>query len=199
MAKRKPRKKKPPMQQQAKAPSQPAPDPRSVERQQAYRQVRCWPDAALRSECLPVTVFDEQLMLLAARMVRILLVVGGESISAGQLGVLQQVIAYRPPGQECVILVNPQILASGEETVTTIEECISLPGTQVPVERPQTIHLRFQGVDGDSEEMEVRGHHARVLQHEIDHLAGTTILQRTDQLSRRVAVNELWTLIGLDR
>ena len=88
-------------------------------------------------------------------------------------------------------LVNPVLEWAGKETEPLDEGCLSLPGVLVEVERP--IHVRVRGRDEYGEEIliEASGLEARVIQHEMDHLDGVLILDRTSRDQRKRAMRTL--------
>jgi len=88
-------------------------------------------------------------------------------------------------------VVNPRIEWLSDDLAVAEEGCLSLPGIAVDVERP--LHARVRGVDvgGDPLTVEASGLEARVLQHEIDHLDGVLILDRTEREQRRGAMRAL--------
>jgi peptide deformylase len=71
------------------------------------------------------------------------------------------------------------------------EGCLSLPGVHVDVERPLFIRVRAQDADGDAIVVEASGLEARVIQHEVDHLDGVLILDRTSRDQRKEAIRAL--------
>ena len=81
------------------------------------------------------------------------------------------------------VRINPEIEALGEERVTGIEGCLSLPGMVGMV--PRFRHIRYKALapDGSVIEREASGYHARVVQHECDHLDGILYPQRMEDLS----------------
>ena len=81
------------------------------------------------------------------------------------------------------VLINPEIEALGEERVTGIEGCLSLPGMVGMVPRFRRIRYKALAPDGSVIEREASGYHARVVQHECDHLDGILYPQRMEDLS----------------
>jgi peptide deformylase len=88
-------------------------------------------------------------------------------------------------------LVNPEIEWSSREQETMEEGCLSLPGVHVDVERPLHIRVRAQDERGEAIVVEASGLEARVIQHEVDHLDGTLILDRTSRDQRKEAIRAL--------
>jgi len=116
----------------------------------------------------------------------------GIGLAATQVGKLQRVLVYRvEPDSPVNAVVNPQIEWSGDELETAEEGCLSLQGVLVDVERPVFIRVRAQDEHGDPITIEASGLEARVLQHEIDHLDGVLILDRTARDQRKAALRIL--------
>jgi peptide deformylase len=116
----------------------------------------------------------------------------GVGLAATQVGVLNRVLVYRVQQEAPVAaLINPEIEWSGSDTETMEEGCLSLPRVLVDVERP--IHVRVRALDERGEQIlvEASGLEARVIQHEIDHLDGVLILDRTARDQRKEAMRTL--------
>jgi peptide deformylase len=161
-------------------------------RDAALRHVRVYGDPALRSRARPVEVFDAALADEAQRMGRLMDDAIGIGLAATQLGVMHRVLVYRvDPDAPLGVLVNPQIDWSGDELETMEEGCLSLPGVGVEVERP--VHVRVSALDerGAPLTIEASGLEARVIQHEIDHLDGVLILDRTSRDQRKQAMRAM--------
>jgi peptide deformylase len=89
-----------------------------------------------------------------------------------------------------VVLINPEILErDGKDTLD--EGCLSFPGITVPVNRSTSILLKNYDISGKDKETEVDGFLARVIQHEIDHLDGTLIIDRVSSLKRQFVKKEI--------
>ena len=117
----------------------------------------------------------------------------GVGIAAPQIGVSLQVVIFgfeqnpRYPDEDGVpqtILINPEIIPLGEEIAEGWEGCLSVPGLRGVV--PRYERIRYRGVDpkGQPIEREVSGFHARVVQHECDHLWGVLYPQRITDMRR---------------
>jgi peptide deformylase len=116
----------------------------------------------------------------------------GVGLAATQLGVLHRLLVYRVQQDSPVsALVNPEIEWTGRDLETMEEGCLSLPGVLVDVERP--VHVRVRALDEQGERIlvEASGLEARVIQHEIDHLDGVLILDRTSRDQRKDAIRKL--------
>lgn len=168
-------------------------DPETAARRAAaLSHVRKFGDPVLRTRARPVQQFDEALRSEVARMGALMGDALGVGLAATQVGVLHRVLVYRvQPEAPVAALVNPEIEWVGKETEAMEEGCLSLPGVLVDVERP--IHVRVRALDdrGDQIVVEASGLEARVIQHEIDHLDGVLILDRTSRDQRKGAIRTL--------
>ena len=161
-------------------------------RDAALRHVRKYGDPALRTRARPVEVFDQALLDEVRRMGELMDDALGIGLAATQLGVMHRVLVYRverdgPLG----VLVNPVIEWSGDEVEGLEEGCLSLPGVGVEVERPVDIRVRAVDEHGSPLELEASGLEARVIQHEVDHLEGVLILDRTTRDQRKQAMRAM--------
>jgi len=176
---------------QVSTPADPA--ERAQWRATALRLVRQYPDPVLRHAARPVEDVDGDVRDLLERMTRVMTGAHGVGLAGPQVGVLRRVLVYRGDDDEPRSLVNPVIEERSDETATDTEGCLSLLGGDliVPVERPSAI--RVTGVDGRGRgvDIDLEGLEARIVQHEVDHLDGVLILERTDPEARRTAMREL--------
>jgi len=161
-------------------------------RDAALRLVRQYGDPVLKSSALPVERFDDALRREVERMGAIMDDALGIGLAATQVGVMHRLLVYRvEPDAPIAALVNPVLEWSGNETEVLEEGCLSLPGVAVDVERP--VHVRVRALDERGEPLliEATGLEARVIQHEMDHLDGVLILQRTSRDQRKRAMRAL--------
>ena len=164
----------------------------AARRDAALAHVRQFGDPVLRVEARPVEVFDDRLREEVARMGGLMDDALGIGLAATQLGVLNRVLVYRVEHDSPVnALVNPAIEWSGSDKEILEEGCLSLPGVHVDVERPIYVRVRAQDASGEPIVIEASGLEARVLQHEIDHLDGVLILDRTVREQRKAALRAL--------
>jgi peptide deformylase len=116
----------------------------------------------------------------------------GIGLAATQLGVMHRVLVYRAEAESPLgVLINPEIEDTSDELETMEEGCLSLPGVGVEVERPVDVRVRAQDETGAEITVEASGLEARVIQHEIDHLDGVLILDRTSRDQRKQAMRAL--------
>ena len=161
-------------------------------RRLALAQIRQYPDPSLRLKAHEVADFDDDLRRLASRMIDLMHDARGVGLAATQVGVLRRLFVFQPdPEQEADAVVNPVIVERGDETASEAEGCLSLQGVSVPVERATRIVLEGKDPNGDDVRYELDGYAARVAQHELDHLDGVLMFDRTDEEHRKEALSIL--------
>jgi len=160
----------------------------------AVREVLRMGDPRLLEHARPVERFDApELQELLVDMQDTMRALDGAGLAAPQIGVGLQVVIFgvehnpRYPDAEAVphtILINPQIAPLGTELEEDWEGCLSVPGMRGVV--PRYARLRYQGYDqvGNAIDRSVSGFHARVVQHECDHLIGVLYPMRIRDFSR---------------
>jgi peptide deformylase len=161
-------------------------------REAALRHVRKYGDPVLRTRARPVDVFDAALADEVKRMGDLMDQALGIGLAATQLGVMHRLLVYRvDPEAPLGVLINPVIEWTGDEVETMEEGCLSLPGVGVDVERPVRVRVRAQDEEGAALVVEASGLEARVIQHEVDHLDGVLILDRTTRDQRKQAMRAM--------
>lgn len=164
----------------------------AARRRSALAQVRTFGDPALRTRAAEVETFDDALRSEIARMDRVMADALGVGLAATQLGIMHRVLVYRPgPHAPLVALVNPEVEWTSEEDELAEEGCLSLPGIIVDVERAVHVRVRARDELGEDLLVEASGLDARVIQHEVDHLDGVLILERTSPEQRKEALRRL--------
>ncbi len=164
----------------------------AARRDAALAQIRRFGDPILRTRARPLDRFDDTLRAEIEHMSRLMGDALGLGLAATQVGVLHRLLIYRTvPDAPVAVLINPELEWAGKETEPMEEGCLSLPGVLVDVERP--IHVRVRALDpaGDQLVVEASGLEARVIQHEVDHLDGVLILDRTSREQRKEAIRIL--------
>jgi peptide deformylase len=146
----------------------------------------------------------QEIQQLVRDMVETLEDVGGIGLAAPQVHVSKRVVIFYVPGERqeaangepaedvpLTVLINPEIEPLSEERVVGVEACLSVPGLAGPV--PRWSHIRYRALDlhGRMFEREAKGYHARVVQHECDHLDGILYPMRMTDLSQLAFVEEL--------
>jgi peptide deformylase len=158
----------------------------------ALSQIRRYPDPVLRERARAVEGYSDDLAALGERMAGIMEDAHGVGLAATQIGLVRRVLVMRPDDEaDPVVLVNAEITSIGDERETADEGCLSLPGVSVPVERALSVVVEARDVTGAPIRLELSGIGARVAQHEIDHLDGVLMLDRTTPEARREAMAEL--------
>jgi peptide deformylase len=171
----------------------PALDPETAARRRAaLAHVRKYGDPVLRSKARPVDRFDDELRDEIARMGVLMHDAYGIGLAATQVGILHRVLVYRvEPDSPVNALVNPEIEWSSKDKEWSEEGCLSLPAVHVDVERPVHVRVRAQDEQGERITVEASGLEARVIQHELDHLDGVLILDRTSRDQRKEGMRAL--------
>ena len=171
----------------------PALDPELLERRDtALAQVVKFGDPVLKSRASEVVDFGDALHGDVERMLHVMHDGMGVGLAATQLGILRRVLVFQAGSEaQPSALVNPAVVWLSDELAVAEEGCLSIPRISVDVERP--LHARVNGVDleGEPVVLEASGLEARVLQHEIDHLDGILILDRTIREQQREALRAL--------
>jgi peptide deformylase len=168
-------------------------DQEALERRSAaLAQVVKFGDPVLKSAASPVTEFDERLAEEAERMIALMHDAIGVGLAATQLGALRRMLVFQAGmDAEPTVLVNPEIEWRSDDAVTAEEGCLSIPGVVVDVERPLFVRARAVDVHGEPLTVEASGLEARVIQHEVDHLDGVLMLDRTERDQRKGALRAL--------
>jgi len=168
----------------------------------AVREVLRMGHPVLRERAKPVEkLATPELLELIQDMKDTMAAKNGAGLAAPQIGVGQRVVIFgvtsnpRYPDAEEVpftVLVNPKIVLLTREVEEGWEGCLSVPGMRGVV--PRYTKLRYSGFDehGNAVEREAEGFHARVVQHECDHLDGILYPQRMTDLSRFGFIEELF-------
>ena len=171
-----------------------AEDERALElearRMLALARIRQYGDPVLRMKAREVDEVDEDVRRLAERMTTLMHEAQGVGLAATQVGVLRRLFVFSDEGEDRVI-VNPVLAQSSSETETDDEGCLSLREVLVPVERPCRVTIAGLDLEGKPIELDLGLPSARVVQHELDHLDGVLIIDRTDDESRRAALGKL--------
>jgi peptide deformylase len=166
---------------------------REARRRLALAQIRQYPDPALRMAAKPVETFDDELLRLADRMRVLMADASGVGLAATQLGILQRLFVFDTQDDDpvVVVLVNPVITERSDETEIDDEGCLSLQGVLAPVERSVRVRIEGKNERGEGAVYELEHGAARTAQHELDHLDGILILDRTTPEARREALATL--------
>ena len=164
----------------------------AARRQAALAYVRKFGDPVLKTRARPVEKIDDALRAEIVRMGHLMNDALGVGLAATQVGVLHRLLVYRVQQQSPVAaLINPEIDWRSKDEEIAEEGCLSLPAVLVDVERPVHVRVRALNEYGEPILIEASGLEARVIQHEIDHLDGVLILDRTTREQRKEAMRAL--------
>ncbi len=153
-------------------------------------RIRQYGDSVLRMKAREVDSFDADLERLAERMTELMHEANGVGLAATQVGVLRRLFVFSDEGEDRV-LVNPTITTSSRDKEIDDEGCLSLREVLVPVERATSVTIEGFDTKGEPVRLELELPTSRVVQHEVDHLDGVLIIDRTDDESRRAALAKL--------
>src|ERR1700712_5602098 len=176
------------------APAPPPPlDPEvRARRNAALAHVRKLGDPVLRTKALAVEQFDDALRDEVRRMAVLMEDALGIGLAAPQVGISHRVLVYRvEPESAVTALVNPRVAWSSRDEGISEEGCLSLPFVHVDVGRPVLVLVHARDEQGEELIIEASGLEARVIQHEIDHLDGVLILDRTSREQRKAAMRTM--------
>lgn len=154
--------------------------------------IRVIGDPVLTQESRLIAEPGPELDRLAKLMFEVMDREGGIGLAAPQIGILRKIIVWRDPDSEQgYVLVNPRIVERSEETVTASEGCLSVPGHSMEITRAERVVVEAVDLQGAPVTLEANGLLARIMQHEIDHLEGHLLLDRTSPDERRRVLKEL--------
>jgi peptide deformylase len=148
------------------------------------REIKIYPDKILSKKAKPVGQIDAAIKKLIDDMVETLYAKGGAGLAANQVGELKQ-IAVVGIGEGLNILINPKIIDK-KGKVVAVEGCLSLPGYELEIKRPQKIVAEYLDKQGRKQKLKASDLLARVICHEVDHLQGKMILDRLPLLRRLI-------------
>jgi peptide deformylase len=163
---------------------------RAARRLVALSRIRQYGDPVLRMKAPDVERYDDELARLVERMTALMHEAQGVGLAATQVGVLRRLFVFVDEGENRV-LANPVITKRSKETTTEDEGCLSLQLVLVPVERAAEVSIEGTDVAGNRQRFDFGLPTARIVQHELDHLDGVLIIDRTDDDARRDALAKL--------
>ncbi len=161
----------------------------------ARLKILIYPAAPLRVMAEPVSTIDGTVRAVAARMIELTRQARGVGLAAPQVGLAWRM--FTTAGDESEpdrVFINPRLLNLTGDLVSREEGCLSLPGINVDIRRPDSTTITAQDLDGASFTLTADDLTARVWQHEYDHLDGILIIDKMtpiDRLATRKALKEL--------
>lgn len=161
-------------------------------RRMALSHVRQFGDPVLRTPAEEIAVFDDALRIQAERMAGLMHDARGVGLAANQIGQLMRLVIVQPADdEEPFALCNPRIVTRSDEEDVATEGCLSIGEIVVEVPRAVAITVEARDVTGEPFTIAAEGFAARVIQHELDHLDGVLILDRTSLEERKEALKIL--------
>ena len=162
----------------------------------AVRDILLHPDVRLKKPCEPVAEVTDAVQTLANDMLETMYAAPGVGLAAPQVGVLSRLFVMDCTDREeettqPMVLINPEIIWSSEEVSTYEEGCLSIPDLYGDVTRPQSVTVRYRGIDGAEKEETFEGLWATCAQHEIDHLDGKLFIDYLSALKRQMITTKM--------
>jgi len=155
-------------------------------------RIRTLGDPVLKEVTRNVVAEGDGLDVLIETMFEVMDREEGIGLAAPQIGIQKRVMVWRhPENEERYVLLNPHIVERSEETLTAEEGCLSIPGHAMEVERSERVVVEGIDLSGKPVTVEATGLMARILQHEIDHLEGRLIIDRTSREERLRVLREI--------
>jgi len=152
------------------------------------------PNPVLREKSRPVEAKEiKDLRKTARQMAELMYKSKGCGLAAPQVGISKRLIVVdvTPPDENDEIIeknpvffINPEVKRVWGDREVCDEGCLSIPGIQISVERFNNIEVEALDLDGERFTVEAEGFHARALQHELDHLEGTTLFEHLNPIER---------------
>ncbi|MEM9552119.1 MAG: peptide deformylase [Pseudomonadota bacterium] len=163
------------------------------------RSILIHPDPRLKKTCTPVDDLSDDLRTLADDMLETMYAAPGIGLAAPQLGILKRLIVL-----DCIkegegsprplIMFNPEVTASSDETNIYDEGCLSIPDQYAEVTRPKTVDVRWMDQDGNAQSEAFDGLWATCVQHEIDHLNGKLFIDYLGAMKRQMITRKMQKL-----
>lgn len=147
----------------------------------ALRNIVTQGDPILRKHCREVDKVDDRIRMILDDMVETMRDAKGVGLAAPQIGMMRRIFVAEPEEGRVYCFVNPEILET-EGSQTGDEGCLSVPGYQGTVERPQRIRIKGLDRDGNMQEYEFKERDAVVMCHEFDHLEGILYIDKSINL-----------------
>ncbi len=163
------------------------------------RNILIHPDPRLKKVCAPVTDLSDELRTLADDMLETMYDAPGIGLAAPQIGVLDRLIVLdcvKEEGEAArpLVMFNPEVIASSDETNVYEEGCLSIPEQFAEVTRPKVVDVMWMDRDGNLQQETFDGLWATCVQHEIDHLNGKLFIDYLKPLKRQMITRKMQKL-----
>lgn len=162
----------------------------------AVLPIRKFPDPVLKEKALAVQEITDKTRKLIKDMADTMHDAPGIGLAANQVGILERIVVV-DIDEKLMAFINPEITWYSDEIEEGEEGCLSVSQEiHIVVPRSSRISLKAKNEKGQEIELQADGLLARVLQHEVDHINGILILDRTDPEVRKKVLKELATKLG---
>ncbi|SEM28418.1 peptide deformylase [Roseovarius tolerans] len=163
------------------------------------RPILIHPDPRLKKVCEPVPDLSDDLRRLADDMLETMYDAPGIGLAAPQVGVTRRLIVLdcvKDEGEEPrpLVMFNPEVVASSDETNVYEEGCLSIPDQYADVTRPKIVDVRWIDRDGNAQAETFDGLWATCVQHEIDHLNGKLFIDYLGAVRRQMITRRMQKL-----
>ncbi|TQS70259.1 peptide deformylase [Rhodobacteraceae bacterium] len=163
------------------------------------RPILIHPDPRLKKPCDPVTEVNAEIRKLADDMLATMYDAPGVGLAAPQIGVLQRVfvmdcVKEENAAPDPVVMINPEITWTSDETNVYEEGCLSIPEQYAEVTRPKEVRMRWLDLDGTLREEQFDGLWATCSQHELDHLDGKLFIDYLGPMKRKMITSKMQKL-----
>ena len=163
------------------------------------RNILIHPDPRLKKVCAPVADITDDLRKLADDMLETMYDAPGIGLAAPQIGVLDRLIVVDCVKKEGeaprpLVMFNPEVIASSDETNVYEEGCLSIPEQYAEVTRPKTVDVTWLDRDGNLQQETFDDLWATCVQHEIDHLNGKLFIDYLKPLKRQMITRKMQKL-----
>ncbi|MFO7919834.1 MAG: peptide deformylase [Nioella sp.] len=154
------------------------------------------PDPRLKKAAAPVADISDEVRALADDMLQTMYDAPGIGLAAPQVGVSRRLIVLDCVKEEGatprpLAMVNPEVIASSDETSTYEEGCLSIPDIYADVTRPAEVEVRWMDTDGNPQQEVFTDLWATCVQHEIDHLDGKLFIDYLGAMKRQMITRKM--------
>ena len=163
------------------------------------RPILIHPDPRLKKVCTPVSDLSDDLRALADDMLETMYDAPGIGLAAPQVGVTRRLIVLdcvKDEGEDPrpLVMFNPEVVASSDETNVYEEGCLSIPDQYAEVTRPKVVDVRWIDMNGNEQSETFDGLWATCVQHEIDHLNGKLFIDYLGAIRRQMITRRMQKL-----
>lgn len=146
----------------------------------SLRAIRVLPDPVLRQKAKKVSKIDKSVQQLIDDMIETMRSASGVGLAANQIGIPLKIAVIEIPGDEIIVLVNPEIIKKEGERIIG-EACLSVPGYHGELKR--SVRVKVKARDRQGRSIRIKGEEllAQALEHEIDHLSGILYIDRVEE------------------